>query len=79
VRTVFSSDVRILIHSTASAAFTTKGNVNAERPKKCLRPTQVAGEGRGFLGQPMRSLVRQFPWQHGWPVQRLHAIPYAYA
>jgi hypothetical protein len=33
VLTVFSSDVRILI-TLAGAAFTTEGNVDADRPKK---------------------------------------------
>ena len=60
VRTVFSSDVRILIHSTASAAFTTKGNVDAERAKKCLSPTQVAGEGRGVWGSRCGRLSDNF-------------------
>ena len=68
-------------YSLSGSAFTTEGNVDAERPKKCLRPTQVAGEGARIFGAPMWSLVRQFPRQHGFaggPVQRLHAIPYAY-
>ena len=37
-------------HPTAGSAFTTEGNVDPERPKKCLRPTQVTGEGARILG-----------------------------
>ena len=36
--------------STSSSALTTEGNVDAERPKKSLRPTQVAGESAGIFG-----------------------------
>jgi hypothetical protein len=37
-------------HSTAGAAFTTKGNVDAEHPKKCLCATQVPSESAGIFG-----------------------------
>jgi hypothetical protein len=37
-------------YSASGSAFTTEGNVDAERPKKRLRPTQVAGEGAGIFG-----------------------------
>jgi hypothetical protein len=44
--------------SISCSAFTVKGDVDANRPKKRLRLTQVAGKGaRGFLGQPVLSLV----------------------
>src|SRR5271165_910155 len=36
--------------SASGSPFTTEGNVDAQRPKKCLRPTQVAGEGAGIFG-----------------------------
>ena len=36
-------------YSAFGSAFTTKGNLDAERPKKCLRTTQVAGKGAGIF------------------------------
>jgi hypothetical protein len=41
-------------HSTAGSAFTTEGNVDPERPKKSLRPTQVTGEGARIFGPSRR-------------------------
>jgi hypothetical protein len=37
-------------YSAFGSAFTTEGNLDAERPKKCLRPAQVAGEGARIFG-----------------------------
>ena len=37
-------------YSASGSAFTTEGNVDAERPKKRLRATQVAGEGARIFG-----------------------------
>ena len=50
VLTVFSTDVRILITLRSGSAFTTERNIDAKRPKKCLRPTQAAGEGARSFG-----------------------------
>ena len=50
VLTVFSRDVRILITLFPARPSRLKGNIDAERPQKCLRPTQVAGEGAGIFG-----------------------------
>jgi len=36
--------------SPSSSAFTAEGNVDAERPKKSLRPAQVAGKSAGIFG-----------------------------
>jgi hypothetical protein len=44
-------------YSASGSAFTTEGNVDAERPKEALRPTQVAGEGAGILG-PAGAVLR---------------------
>ena len=62
VLTVFSRDVRILITLLSGSAFTTERNVDTERPKKRLRPTQVAGEGARIFGpaDPVDS-SRHFP------------------
>ena len=38
-------------HSPSVPAFTTEANVDAERPKKGLRPAQVAGDGAGIFGR----------------------------
>ena len=37
-------------YSISGSAFTTEGNVDAERSKKCLRPAQVASEDSRILG-----------------------------
>jgi hypothetical protein len=39
-----------LDYPASGSAFTTEGNLDAERPKKCLRPAQVASEGAGIFG-----------------------------
>ena len=36
--------------SASGSTFTTEGNLDAERPKRCLHPTQVAGEGPRVFG-----------------------------
>ena len=49
-------------YSASGSAFTTEGNLEAERAKKCLRPTQVAGEGARIFGPagPVTCLPRAF-------------------
>src|SRR5258708_37193578 len=37
-------------YSASGAAFTTKGNVEAEHPKKCLCPAQMPSESAGVFG-----------------------------
>jgi hypothetical protein len=37
-------------YSASGAAFTTKGNVDAEHPKKCLCPAQMPSESAGVFG-----------------------------
>jgi hypothetical protein len=37
-------------YSISGSAFTTEGNIDAERSKKCLRPAQVAAEDSRILG-----------------------------
>jgi hypothetical protein len=50
VLTVFSRAVRTLITLFPARPSRLKGNVDAERPKEDLRPTQVAGEGARIFG-----------------------------
>src|SRR5271166_5048098 len=49
-------------YSASGSAFTTEGNVDAESPKKCLRPTQVPGQGARIFGPagPVACLPRAF-------------------
>jgi hypothetical protein len=39
-------------YSGSGSAFTTERNVNAKRPKKCLRPTQVRSQGARIFYPP---------------------------
>jgi len=51
-------------HSGSSSAFTTKGDVDAQYPKECLRTTQSAGKFPGTLG-PSRGPAREAGTRQG--------------
>jgi hypothetical protein len=67
-------------YSASCSAFTTEGNVDAERPKKRLRPTQVAGEGAGIFGPADAVVCVTGPFAAGrrrsaaLPVQELRSL-----